>query len=230
MSHGTLVVAALAVSFVFRSLVLLGCMWGLIHVQKLYYQKWPLVGAAFLGGAIDTVPLVGHFIAVPALYLCVWKITRSSLYPDATFTVGISYALVRCLSWIIAAYIPFNFHPKASPDPYDFNFNDNTNSPPMAHAQAPRPVQHTNDTAQPDPQEKKLANKVWTAISIKGVIQAANGSLVTIQYHAKDYTLSPDEGVVLSIDNDVVPVRLMKVSDKNIKLAVGPENVTYAVK
>ena len=85
----------LVIGFAIRSVALFAFLLIMIKIQKLYFTWLPLIGATLLGTVLDMVPLVGHFIAVPALYLCIWKITRSSLYPDAAFTVALSYAMVR---------------------------------------------------------------------------------------------------------------------------------------
>ena len=175
---------------------------------------------------LDIVPLVGHFIAVPVLYLCVWKITRSSLYPDAAFTVGLSYALVRCLSFIVAAYIPFGFHPKSQEAKYDLNSlaPDPTNA--IARVNTPAP----EDPPPPPPLREQTDNQFARDISINGVSRAADGAMVTIRAGKKNYILSQGEGTTVSTPAGTLAVRLLNADPDSVTLSVNGEPVKFPVK
>jgi hypothetical protein len=202
--NATTLAIGLAILFAIRFIALLGFLLIMIKIQKFDFMWLPLIGAAFLASALDMIPLVGHFVAVPVLYLCVWKITNCELFPDATYTVAVSYALVRCLIFIMLAYAPGDFHPKAlQNNNYDFA----STAPPAAPS--------ANETVQPDTPEDK-ANKTAAAISVKALSRGTSGTLVTIQYGSKIYTLSLGEGTTISTDEGLVTVRFVEAGQNDV--------------
>src|SRR5215472_14529944 len=102
----------------------------MIKLQGLQYELLPVIGAAFLAAGLDTIPFMGHYIAVPVLYICIWKITRTSLYPEAVFTVALSYALMYTTTIILLAYAPGPKLHTASGRDYDLD--EATNEPAIA--------------------------------------------------------------------------------------------------
>ncbi len=224
-----MLVIGVAAAFLVRFVLLMVCLIVMIKIQKLDLVWLPLIGSAILASALDLVPLVGHFIALPALYLCIYKFARCDSYKDATFTVGISYAVVQCASWILAAYVTGDFHPNLaqSQDNYDFtNF------------QAAAAAQVTNETAQIDPAPTTAAapevkapdNKINPDISVKGVSSGANGELAIIQCGSKVYTMSLGEGITASTKDGSVPVRFLAADANNVTLDVDGQTMKYAVK
>jgi hypothetical protein len=221
----TMLAIGLAVAFLVRFVLLMAALIIMIKIQKLDLVWLPLIGSAFLASGLDLIPVVGHFIAVPVLYLCVWKFARCDSFKDATFTVVISYAIVRCSTWILAAYMTNDFHPNLarSQDNYDFtNF------------QATATAQMTNETAQIDPdaspEAKASDNKVNPNISVKGVSLGASGTLATIQCGRKIYTMSLGEGITASTKDGSLPVRFLAASANDVTLDVDGQTMKYAVK
>src|SRR5437867_1694011 len=91
-------ILALAIEFALQTVFLILGLWIMIKLQKLDYNVLGLLGAAALASGLDMIPLAGHYIAVPVLYLCIAKVTRADLYPDAVFTVVIAYALMFAMN------------------------------------------------------------------------------------------------------------------------------------
>ena len=87
-------ITILIIEYAARTVVLTLLLWLMVKLQKLNYFFLGLLGSAAVACALDTIPYVGHYLAVPVLYLCIWKITQASLMPDAVFTVVVSYALM----------------------------------------------------------------------------------------------------------------------------------------
>lgn len=217
---------ALPVTFGFRFVVLLIFLRVMIQFQKMNFTWLPLVGAAFLAAALDMVPLVGHYLAVPVLYLCVWKITNCELFPDAVFTVALSYALTFMMTLIFLAYVPApKFHTAASQDNFDFM----TNAPEVAVVQPTNQVADTATTPAPPTIPNPPDNKIATDISVKGVSGGAHYALVTIQYAKKDYIISLGEGVTISTDAGLASVRFLETDGDVVKLAVNGKTVKYTV-
>jgi hypothetical protein len=212
----------LAATFGFKFVALSVFLWVMIQIQKLQYALLPLIGAAFLAAALDMIPLVGHYIAVPVLYLCIWKITREDLFPDAVFTVGLSYACTYCVTIILLAYAPVpGLHTASAPD----NFDDATNATVAI-------VQTTNQApvAEAPPAPSIPQDGVAADISVKGVSRGANDALVTIQYGRKDYVISLGEGTTISTKEGPATVRFVKADGNNVTLSVRGQEVKYALK
>jgi hypothetical protein len=216
----TLLIIGLVTGFGFRFVALVVFLRIMIHFQKMNFTWLPLIGAAFLAAALDMVPLVGHYLAVPVLYLCIWKITNCDLFPDAVFTVVLSYALTYVVTLIALAYAPVpGLHTASAQD----NFGDTTNAPAVAVVQPANPTADT--AAAPDSPDSKIA----ASISVKGVSDAGNNALVTIQYGRKDYIISLGEGVTISTDGGLASVRFLEADGDIVKLAVNGQTVKYPV-
>ncbi len=213
-------VTVLTVGIVIRSLALLFFLWVMIKFQKLNFEWVPLIASAFLAGSLDMIPFIGHYIAFPALYLCIWKTTRATLFPDAVFTVALSYALLQCTIIILLAYTGPKINLRANHDNYDFD-NDPAGNAPMAM------VQSTNRIPKAETAPK---DQMAPDISVTGVIHSADGGMVTIQCGSKNYTLSPDEGVMISTRDGTVSVHLIEVGAQDVTLSVGGQKMKYALK
>jgi hypothetical protein len=220
----TLLAIGLVINFGVRFVLLVVFLRTMIHFQKLNFTWLPLIGAAFLAAGLDMVPLVGHYIAVPALYLCIWKITNCDLFPDAVFTVALSYALTFMVTLILLAYTPVpKFHTAST---QDYNFDDLTNAPAVAVVQPTNQVADTAVTPAPaNPSDSKIA----ADISVKGVSGIGNNALITIQYGKKDYIISLGEGVTISTDEGLTSVRFLETDGDVVKLAVNGQTVKYSV-
>ncbi len=209
---------SVAIFFLIYSIVLFTFLLIMIKIQNLNFKWLPLIGSACLASALDMIPYVGHFIAVPVLLLCIWKVTEAEVFPDASCTVGLSYACMRCLGWILLAFTP-GLHPGTQHD----NYADSTNLPPVAVVQATNqsPMAETPSV----PQDGVAAD-----ISVKGVSRSVNDSLVTIQYGRKNYVISLGEGTTISTKEGPATVRFVKADGNDVTLSVRGQEVKYALK
>ena len=88
----------------------------MLEIQKFNYN-WPgLIGSALLASGLDMIPYFGHALAVPALYICVWKMTRESIFPDAAFTVLFSYLFMFVVNMFLITYLMGDLRPDLHPD------------------------------------------------------------------------------------------------------------------
>jgi hypothetical protein len=219
----TFLIIGLVLGFGFRFVALSFFLWVMIQIQKFQYELLPVIGAAFVAAGLDMVPFVGHYIAVAVLYICIWKITRASLFPEAVFTVALSYALMYMVTLILLAYAPVpRLHTASGPD---YNFDDQTNAAAIADVQTTNQVQVAQAPPAPSvPQDKAAAD-----ISVKGVSRGVNDSMVTIQCGKKDYVISLGEGTTISTKDGPASVRFVKADENNVTLSVRGQEVKYAL-
>lgn len=212
---GTAIIGFAIVWFL-QSIALLAMLWIMIKLQKFDYAWLPLIGSAFLASALDMIPVAGHFIAVPVLYFCIWKITRSTLFPDAAFTVVLSYALMRGLGWVLLSFSLGDFHATSAMEE-----NEVTNAAPIVAVQSTNQIKHEISRA-----TKKIASN----ISIKGVSHDASGGMVTIQYGAKSYMIPFGKAVSISTDDGLVTVYFRETTEDSVTLEIHGEKVNYDIK
>ena len=211
------IILGFAIGFFLRSIALLAFLWIMIKIQKFEFAWLPLIGAAFLASALDTIPYAGHFIAVPVLYFCVWKITHSTLFPDAAFTVILSYALMRCLGWILLTINLSGFLATSALNHHE----EKTNAPPIAV------VVRTN---QPEPKISKEVNKIAEKLSVKGITKGAGNPMLTFQYGAKSYVISLGDATSVSTEEGLVTVKFLEAGENFVTLGIHGEKIKYPLK
>src|SRR5271168_64705 len=99
------------IEFLFHSALLMAMLWVMIKIQGMNYNFLGLLGTAAAGGALDMIPYVGHAFAVVTLYFCIVKMTRASMFPDASFTVAVSYALMFAVKILAFTYLIGDLRP-----------------------------------------------------------------------------------------------------------------------
>ncbi|HEX9046505.1 MAG TPA: hypothetical protein VF988_05715, partial [Verrucomicrobiae bacterium] len=106
-------IVAFVIGYVARTGLLTLLLWLMIKLQKLNYTFLGVLGSAALASLLDSIPYVGHYFAVPVLYLCIWKVTQASLMPDAVFTVAVSYALMFAVNVLLFTALIGDLRPSA---------------------------------------------------------------------------------------------------------------------
>jgi hypothetical protein len=220
----------LIISFAIRTALLLLMLWIMIKLQKLDYAFVPLLGAAALACAIDTIPFFGHYLAVAVLYLCIWKITRASLFPDAVFTVAISYALVFAVNMLWLTAMIGHLRPSATTDdqPEPTVAAATNKSAPVSvrpasavtvskTAAAPVPgAPASAPTAAPAATPAPATNSVDALLKdivVKGVTKNGDKSMIAIKVNNKMYTLAEDEQTAVQFADGPGHMRLVSLTE-----------------
>jgi hypothetical protein len=195
----------LGVEFLIHSVILLALLWIMIKLQKLDYNFLGLLGSAALAGALDMIPHFGHMLAVPVLYLCIWKVTQSSLFPDAAFTVMISYALMFGVNLFIMGSLMGDLRPSHKSVGGETDFTQNmAGDSQYVETNKPSQVKAANLAQTGD---AKQAEAIAGKFLIKGVIRNSDKSAVTLQSGMKTYTISLGQLVSVQTDDGLVSVR-----------------------
>jgi hypothetical protein len=209
----------LAVEFLIHGTILLVLLWIMIKLQKLDYNFLGLLGSAALGSGLDMIPHFGHYLAVPVLYLCIWKATRSTIFPDAAFTVVVAYALMFCVNLFILGSLMGDLRPadKAME-------NDETPVPKLAvktNSIVRTNAVHPVVVAPPAPSAEELeAKKIAATFLIKGVTRNADQSSVTLQSGKKVYTIFLGESDVVMTGDGQISVQFKELGDHSVTLTI----------
>ena len=218
---------ALAVDFMARTALLTVLLWIMIKLQKFDYVLISLIGAAAIASGLDMIPVVGHYVAVPVLYFCVWKITQSSLVPDAMFTVVIAYALMFLVNILLLTAFIGDLRPSARlRDAGDLDDTNETQFAESSTAATPaRPAglkslfHSTNSGAlqaksgQGKASPPKPAATLADNFTLKGITRNADKSMALIDTGVKTYSLYV---------GDLTPVKIPEGNSQLQLKEVGP--------
>ncbi|MGA2243944.1 MAG: hypothetical protein ABSH48_03000 [Verrucomicrobiota bacterium] len=187
----------------------------MIKLQKLDYFFLGLLGSAALASALDLIPYAGHYLAVPVLYLCIWKVTRASLMPDAVFTVAVAYALMFAVRvFLLTALLP-PIHP-LPPEENPFAHR------PVRVADAPSfvapPVTNTRPVT-----NKKSADDWLKEVVLKGVTENGSKSMLLLYASTNRYNLEMNELTAVQTATGVCQMRLVNVSENWATIEVNGE-------
>jgi hypothetical protein len=204
-----------SIAFLFHSALLMGVLWVMIKLQGFNYNFLGLLGSSAAAGALDMIPFVGHAFAVITLYICITKMTRASMFPDAAFTVAVGYALmfavkIFAFTALMGDLRPASVYPSEHPE-----------DQPSVLAQA-----ETNDTSLTQVVATNAATEFVQKLSISGVTQNGTRSTVTIQCAHKSYLVFLGDTALLPNDGKLVPVKLEKVENKKLTFSINGEKAT----
>jgi hypothetical protein len=212
------------IEFLFHSALLMAVLWVMIKLQGFNYTFLGLLGTAAAGGALDMIPVAGHALAVITLYVCITKMTRASMFPDAAFTVAVGYALMFAVKVLAFTALMGDLRPSAMsraehdedqpPAVEQVETNNNSATPVSV------PVVSTNLVV------SKATTEFIQKLSIKGVTRNGNRSSVTIDYAGKNYVVFQGDIAFLPNDEKLVPVRLEKVESQKLTFSINGELAT----
>jgi hypothetical protein len=190
----------------------------MVKIQKLNFYFLGLLAAAAIACALDTIPYVGHYLAVPVLYLCIWKVTGASLMPDAVFTVVIAYALMFAVNVLLLTALMGDLRPSAKDDETDgpppaVVLAKATPQPALIHTSSPPaavsvPVATPTNSVKP----QKSAEEILKAFAVKAATANGDKSLLTVSANKKIYTLTTDQPTLVPLADGVCRLRLVNVS------------------
>jgi hypothetical protein len=204
----------LAIEFLIHGSILLALLWIMIKLQKLDYHFLGLLGSAALACGLDMIPHFGHMLAVPVLYFCIWKVTRSCIFPDAAFTVVISYALMFCVNLFIMSLLMGDLRPS---EKENVTQEPAAESPPATVTQTPVPDAPTNSVSTADAKE---AEAIAQQFSVKGITRNANKSSLTLQSGKKTYTIFLGQLISVQTDDGPVSVRFTDLGADSVTLNI----------
>ena len=224
--------AILIIEYAARTVVLTLLLWAMVKLQKLDYFFLGLLGSAALACALDTIPYFGHYLAVPVLYFCIWKVTHASLMPDAVFTVVVAYALMFAVKVLLFTALIGDLRMSTSSD-------ENDPVPPAVAAAKPAPsvpapvpvpVPATNQhAASPAKTPSKSAEEILKEITFKGLTQNGDKSMLVVNANKKNYTLMTGETTVVQTASGTCRIRLVAMSANWATLEVNGEETVWRI-
>jgi hypothetical protein len=199
------------IGFAIRTALLTALLWIMIKLQKMNYFFLGLLVAAAVACALDSIPFVGHYLAVIVLYIAIWKITGATLFPDAVFTVVISYALVFAVNMLLLTAMIGHLGPGIAED-------DPTETP--ADVAPAKPVPSTakvaaQTNASPAAGRATSTNSAdaWLKdVVVKGATENGKKSLLVIGVKKKTYTLAMDEETAIEFPKGAARMRLLNLN------------------
>ncbi|HUC86578.1 MAG TPA: hypothetical protein VL970_15385 [Candidatus Acidoferrales bacterium] len=178
----------------------------MVKLQKLDYVILGLLGSAALASGLDMIPYCGHYLAVPVLYLCIWKVTRASLMPDAAFTVAVAYALMFGLRvFLLTALLP-PIHPLPP--------EENPFAPqPARLAEMPEVVTAPSTNKTPAVEIRKSADDWLKEVVFKGATSDGDKSMLLLYANTNLYQLEMNKLTDVQTKGGTCQMRLVNVSE-----------------
>ena len=212
------------IEFLFHSALLMAMLWVMIKIQGMNYNFLGLLGTAAAGGALDMIPYVGHSFAVVILYFCIVKMTRASMFPDASFTVAVSYALMFAVKMLAFTYLIGDLRP-ASMDRTNFA-SDEPPVPRLATAETHSTAAPT-DLPSASPKDN-IADGFVRQFVIKGTTCNGDKSSAIINFSGKTFTLFQGDTFSLPVDDKMVQVKLASVDSQRLTFRINGEVASCA--
>jgi hypothetical protein len=219
------------VEFLFHSALLMAMLWVMIKFQSMNYTFLGLLGTAAAGGALDMIPYVGHPFAVVTMYFCIVKMTRASMFPDASFTVAVSYALMFAVKMLAFTYLVGDLRP-ASMDRGNLASDDSP--PPRIAAAEVDPAEPTATNAAPAnlpppaPKDNAIADGFVRQFVIKGATRNGDKSSAIINFAGRTFTIFQGDTFSLPVDDKMVQVTLSNVDSQRLTFSINGEMATCA--
>lgn len=245
------------IEFVVETAFLFVALWVMIKIQKLDYKFLALLGTAALGSALDMIPLAGHYLAVPVLYICITKLTNADMFPDAVFTVAIAYALTFGMNLFLLGALLGDLRPSAreslddeddrsveivgtevssdSSAPVPVAVSVTSNAP--TSVAATLPVAKTNSANSLAPAATattktktagQLSEGTLKSFTLKGV-NAGTRPLAIVSDGKKNFTLGVGESQTVQTSDGAVTVRCEQVNNSQVILDVSGQKVRLSL-
>jgi hypothetical protein len=219
------------IEFLFHSALLMLMLWIMIKFQSMNYTFLGLLGTAAAGGSLDMIPYVGHAFAVTTMYFCIVKMTRASMFPDASFTVAVSYALMFAVKMLAFTYLIGDLRP-ASMDRVNLTSDDSP--PPRIAAAEPDPAEPTATKAPPvnlpppAPKDNAIADGFVRQFVVKGATRNGDKSSAIINFAGRTFTVFQGDTFSLPVDDKMVQVTLSNVDSQRLTFSINGEMATCA--
>jgi len=208
---------------------LLLALWLMVKIQKFQYNFLGLLGSAALAGGLDMIPYVGHYLALPTLYLCLMKVTREDM-TGAIFTAGISYALVFVMNLFLLGSLMGDLRPsflqarEAEPKAQEATEETETDvetNQSVAPRQAANAASVAPDKAQAAPQSSLAP----AGLTLRGVIKSSKNPMAMISSRGKTYTIAIGESIPLQGADKSAKATLETVEDSSVIVSIAGEKV-----
>ena len=206
----------LIIEYAARTAVLTLLLCGMVKIQKLNFFFPGLLVSAAIACALDTIPYFGHYLAVPILYLCIWKVTGASLMPDAVFTVVISFALMFAVNVLLFTALIGDLRTSISSHESHGIPRAVAVAKPPPPGVAPVPVTNQNvqgGPAGPVKKNSKPADEILKDVKVKGVTRNGDKSMLLISANKKTYELVTGEQTSVQTTNGTCHLRLVNVDE-----------------
>lgn len=220
------------IHFGVETVFLLIALWFMIKLQKLNYNFLGLVGAAALASAIDLLPLplvITSFISCTVLFFCIAKVTGAERV-DATFTVGVGYALWFGMNLFLLGALLGDLRPSArEAENRRFKEKMEHNEVTARAREAAAPA--TNRTPLgAKPQTAKSPEQPLPQLSVKSLIRNGAKSCVTLQSETDSRMIFLGDTEMVQTATGRIQVRFVGLTDQFVLLTVGEQQIKLAAR
>jgi hypothetical protein len=212
-----------------ETVFLLVALWIMIKLQKLNYNFLGLLGAAALASAIDLLPLplvITSFISCTVLFFCIAKVTGAERV-DATFTVGVGYALWFGMNLFLLGALLGDLRPSARETENRRLKEKMEHNEVTARAREAAPDSNRTPPAA-KPQTAKSPEGSLPPLTVKSLIRNGAKSSVTLQSDSDSRIIFLGDTELLHTATGQLKVRFDGMTNEFVLLTVGDQPVKLA--
>lgn len=217
------------IHYAVETVFLLAALWIMIKLQKLNYHFLGLLGAAALASAIDLLPLplvITSFISCTVLFFCIAKVTGAERV-DATFTVGVGYALWFGMNLFLLGALLGDLRPSAR-EAENRRFKEKMeHNEVTARAREEAPDSNRTPLAA-KPQSVKSPEGPSPQLSVKSLIRNGAKSSVTLQGDNDSRIIFLGDTELVHTASGSLKVRFDGLTNEFVLLTVGEQQVKLA--
>jgi len=224
------------IEFGVQAVFMMAALWMMIKIQSLDYTFLGLVICGALSSAIDVIPHFGHYLAVPTLYVCVARMTRADIFPDAVFTVVVAYALTFCMNLFLLSALIGDLRPSANEQPEETvaGVTSETDkqdafaavpddSPMFMKSNATSVVALAEKPGTKPKTGSQLSEATLASISLKGLNLGAERPSAVLSDGKRTFTLDVGESRSLPTSDGMVLVKCERVAEHTAFLTLNGE-------
>jgi hypothetical protein len=219
----------LIIEYAARTAVLTLILCIMVKLQKLNFFFPGLLASAAIACGLDTIPYFGHYLAVPVLYLCIWKVTGASLMPDAVFTAVVSYALMFAVKVLLFTALIGDLRGGAGDREIDVIHPTVAVAQPASPVAVPSAIGVARSTntpatvATPAAKSSKSADEMLKDVLVKGATENGDKSMLIITAVKKTYTVTMGEETPVLTTNGLCRMRLKYLNENWATVEVNGE-------
>jgi len=228
-----------AIEFAVQAVFMSAALWVMIKLQNLSHTFLGLLICGALSSAIDIIPYFGHYLAVPTLYVCVARMTRAEVFPDAVFTVVIAYALTFCMNLFLLGAMLGDLRPSAFDEPDEVvagltedmedademtGITTNQFAAVKTNAATIYPPKLKPAATKHAP-VSKLSEATIKSITLKGINSGATEASAVVSDGKRTFTLGVGESRSVPTSDGSVTVKCERITTNTVQLSLNGEPV-----
>jgi hypothetical protein len=215
----------LSIAILVRAVLLAIGLLVVIKILKLDWNPGGLIASSLIVGGLDVIPLAGHFIAPPVLFVCVAMMTHFSLFPGSVVaTIVASGLMIGSTQFLDSRILPHQR--KVAPIEIPVVATNAAVDDMIYITNSATGAASTNAFARGQTNRPASPYDIARTFTLKSVINNSSNSLATIFTGTRSYTIGISESVDMDTPSGKVSVHCDKINVNSVVLTIANRHVS----